>query len=243
MQKKIEKLYRLWKDGVLGGNFMPEDSNPDLDRLSNENLIYFTLPMALNYQRNSYKLWESAKKTYLDPETIFVFDPQKVIDSNFELVQYALLKHKLALQPIKQTQVWIKLCETFLKISNGNIFNFLFTCDFDIIKIKNYMQVTNKKDFPYLSGNKICNYWLYVLLQYTNFKFINKSAITIAPDTHIIQSSIKLGIISLDESNCSNIQEIVVSRWEKLLKNSHFDPIDLHTPLWLWSRGGFSVKI
>lgn len=34
-------------------------------------------------------------------------------------------------------------------------------------KIRNYIQKENKSKFPYLSGNKICNYWLYVLYQYT----------------------------------------------------------------------------
>ena len=29
------------------------------------------------------------------------------------------------------------------------------------------------KSFPYLSGNKICNYWLYVIYQYTDRKFKN----------------------------------------------------------------------
>lgn len=46
----------MWKEGKLGGEFMPEDSNPNLSKASNENFLYFTLPMVLNYQRNSYKL-------------------------------------------------------------------------------------------------------------------------------------------------------------------------------------------
>ena len=46
----------MWKEGKPGGEFMPEDSNPHLSKASNENFLYFTLPMVLNYQRNSYKL-------------------------------------------------------------------------------------------------------------------------------------------------------------------------------------------
>ena len=34
---------------------MPEDENPSLKIDSLENYLYFTLPMSLNYQRNSYK--------------------------------------------------------------------------------------------------------------------------------------------------------------------------------------------
>ena len=64
--KLLDKVYRLmqmWKDGRLGGEVMPEDANPHLEKSSCENYLYFTLPMALNYQRNSYMLWESALQT------------------------------------------------------------------------------------------------------------------------------------------------------------------------------------
>ncbi len=52
----------MWKQGKLGGEVMPEDANPGLERKSLENYLYFTLPMALNYQRNSYTLWENTLK-------------------------------------------------------------------------------------------------------------------------------------------------------------------------------------
>jgi hypothetical protein len=37
---------------------MPEDSKPNEFKNQEERLVYFTLPMSLNYQRNSYTLWE-----------------------------------------------------------------------------------------------------------------------------------------------------------------------------------------
>lgn len=40
--------------------------------------------MALNYQRNSYKLWESALNTYNDKETNFVFNPKICVEKTFE---------------------------------------------------------------------------------------------------------------------------------------------------------------
>lgn len=60
MEKVIENvriIYKMWKEGMLGGEYMPEDSNPHFNKDSINNFNYFTLPMALNYQRNSYKLW------------------------------------------------------------------------------------------------------------------------------------------------------------------------------------------
>jgi hypothetical protein len=195
--------------------------------------------MSLNYQRNSYTLWESAKKTFEDPSTNFIFDPQKVIASSFEDVQNALIKYRLALQKEKQTQIWIKLCNTIVTLLNGDIRNLFIYCNYDVNKIRNYMQKEHKKEFPYLSGNKLCNYWMYVIYQYTDTKYINKEDLTIAPDIHVLRSSVKLEIISQKDFESSNAQLICIDNWNKILKNTKFAPIDIHTPLWLWGRSGF----
>ncbi len=235
----VKKLYKMWQNGELGGEFMPEDSNPHLDKSSKENFIYFTLPMSLNYQRNSYKLWESVLKTYEDNTTNFVFNIEKVLAMPLENVKKALTKYKIALQKNKQTEIWIKLCKTINEYFSGDIRKLFKECKYDVNIIRNYIQKEHKKDFPYLSGNKICNYWLYVLHLYTNIKFINLQDLSIAPDTHVIQASKKLSIITEKEFNRNDVQSIVEKRWKLLLKNSEFSPIDIHTPLWLWSRNGF----
>ncbi len=237
--EKLDKLYKMWKDGELGGEFMPEDSNPNLDKSALSNYLYFTLPMALNYQRNSYKLWESAKQTFEDKETNFVFNVDDVISSDVDKVKFALTKYKVALQPNKQTEIWIKLCQTFKEKFNGDIRILFKERDYDVNKIRNYIQVEHKKDFPYLSGNKICNYWLYVLYQYTNLRFINREELSVAPDTHVLQASNKLNIITSEEIRKNNIQTIVAERFVEILRGTIYCPIDIHTPLWLWSRNGF----
>ena len=81
--ENVRKLFKMWKNGELGGEYMPEDSNPHFEKSSQENYLYFTLPMALNYQRNSYKLWESALETYNDKETRFVFNPKQCLKKSF----------------------------------------------------------------------------------------------------------------------------------------------------------------
>jgi len=77
--KKCQKILVAYKNGNLGQTVMPEDSNPKFsDKESENRLAYFTLPMALNYQRDSYKLWENALKTWQDEETRDVFDVEAV---------------------------------------------------------------------------------------------------------------------------------------------------------------------
>ena len=80
---KVDKLIAMYKNGELGGEVMPEDANPHFEKSSLENYLYSTLPMALNYQRNSYTLWESALKKYNDEETKFVFNTKICLKNNF----------------------------------------------------------------------------------------------------------------------------------------------------------------
>lgn len=237
--KNVDKLVNMYKKGLLGDEVMPEDSNPHLSRETIENYNYYTLPMALNYQRNSYKLWESANQTWNDEETNFIFDTKQVSISSFEQVQKALVKYKVALQQNKQTEIWIKLCNTINELFDGDIRKLFQMNGYDVNKIRNYIQKENKTKFPYLSGNKICNYWLYVLYQYTDIKFKNIEDLTVAPDTHVVKASYRLGIITEQELNSSNVQLIVIERWNEILKGTKYHPIDIHTPMWLWSRNGF----
>lgn len=237
--QEIDVLYEMWKKGKLGGEVMPEDANPHLDKSSEENYLYFTLPMALNYQRNSYKLWESALKTYNDEETKFVFSPKICIEKSFEEVQYALTKYKVALQKQKQTEIWLSLCKTFVELYDGDIRKLFDLLNNNVDRIRNFIQKENKKKFPYLSGTKICNYWLYVIYQYTDRKYKDIEHLTVAPDTHVVQATHKLGIINDEELNRNDVQLIVVNRWNELFKETKYKPIDIHTPLWLWSRNGF----
>ncbi len=237
--EKIEKLLNLYEKGLLGGEVMPEDANPGLKKNSLENYLYFTLPMALNYQRNSYTLWQAALKTYQDDETRFVFSPQECLNKGFLEVQKALVKYRVALQKDKQTEIWLALCQTFVELFNGDIRKLFKNNLYDVDQIREYMQVLNKKRFPYLSGTKLCNYWLYVIWQYTDMEYINLNHLTVAPDTHVCKATFKLGLINEVELNSTNVQKLVITRWNDALKGTKYCPIDIHTPLWLWSRGGF----
>jgi len=240
--RKVYNLQKAHQDGLLGGEKMPEDENPHLDKSSKENYMYFTLPMALNYQRNSYVLWECANRMYADETARKVFDTKAVCRIEEEILRDHLVNYKVALQPNKQSIIWKTLCETIENTLDGDIRNLFLKNDFSVKKVKDYIQ-SHKKEFPYLGGNKICNYWLYVLEQYTDIRFVDRENITVAPDTHVVQASKRLGVISEEEAESSNVQELLANRWVELLQGTELVPIDVHTPMWLWSRGKFEVEI
>jgi hypothetical protein len=231
-------LIEAYKSGKLGQTVMPEDANPGFsDGEQEKRLSYFTLPMALNYQRDSYKLWEAALKTYQDSETRFVFTISEVCSKSEEELRAALLKYKLALQPNKHINTWRVIAKTVYE--NWESFeNLIAAADSDFLKLKELIQREHKKDFPYLSGPKIFNYWSFIISTYGKVQLKNRDAIDIAPDTHITQCSVRLNVITQEESERLTKDQISAV-WRDLLKGSGIDPIDMHPPLWFWSRNGF----
>jgi hypothetical protein len=225
---KCHRLIKAYKSGQLGQIVMPEDSHPEFD--SQEfRLAYFTFPMALNYQRDSYKLWQAALTTYNDPKTRDVFK------FNTLNLRTKLLKYKLALQPNKHIDTWNRIQVTIYTYF-GSFENMLNNCKFDFLKLRNLVQIQYKSGFPYLSGPKIFNYWSFIISTYGGIDLKNRKFIDIAPDTHITKCSIILGVIK--ESEAEN--KILISRkWRELLEGSGIDPIDMHSPLWFWSKNGF----
>ena len=106
-------LLQAYRDGKLGYMKMPEDEHPDFTMMTKEQrLSYFTLPMALNYQRNSYTLRESALSTYQDNETRDVFDVTICTQMSEEELRTKLLQYKVALQPNKHIQTRQKISKT-----------------------------------------------------------------------------------------------------------------------------------
>lgn len=237
--RKVYKLIDLHKQGMLGGEIMPEDANPGLPIDCKDNFHFFTLPMALNYQRNSYKLWPAATKAYNNAESKLLFDPKEVLKMSTEKLRELLVKNKIALQPNKHVEIWQKISMALNDYFDGDIRNLFIETNGRVGKIKEIIQVKRKKNFPYLSGEKICNYWLYVMEQYTSTSLKERELINVAPDTHVIQSSFKLGLINSDFHDKPNLRNIVSNKWNEILKGSDLLPIDIHTPLWLWSRSGF----
>jgi hypothetical protein len=74
------------------------------------------------------------------------------------------------------------------------------------------MQKTRKSEFPYLSG----------------------------PDTYILKATLKLGLCSSEVLNgTSDDRRAVAEAWETAMNGSGLAPIDVHTPLRLWSLAGF----
>ncbi|MEN7982406.1 MAG: hypothetical protein ABFQ65_03080 [Nanoarchaeota archaeon] len=236
--KNCRKLLQAYKSGEIGQIKMPEDSHPEFDDVETK-LVYFTLPMSLNYQRDSYKLWEACLQSYKDDEVKQIFNIENSSNLDEEKLREFLIKYKIALQPNKHIDTWKRISQTVY--SNwGSISNLIQESNYDFLKLKELVQVKHKKEFPYLSGPKIFNYWSFIIQEYGGIKLKNSEYIDIAPDTHITKGSVLLGIID-EKENLT--KEEISKRWRELLKDSGINPIEMHPPLWFWSRNNFMFKL
>lgn len=235
--QKVFALHSLYKEGKIK-TLAQHEVNPGLDLSSRENYLYFTLPPCLNFQRSSPAMWQAALKTWEDPNTNYLFYPEKVSEMPIEKVRSDLITHKLGLQPNKHTLIWSTISKTLNEHFDNDPRAVLEAGDFDAQKILTLVQKDQKKLFPYLSGPKMANYWLYILSQYTDVALSNMDHISIIPDTHVIQCSVKLGIVDI-KTNSNH----VATAWRELLNETPLSPIDMHPVLWNWSRNNFQPEV
>jgi len=235
--KRVLKLHDLFQKRKIP-TLAQHEVNPGLPKGSRENYLYFTLPPSINFQRQSPAMWAAALKTWNDSETNYLFFPEKVALKTREEVQKDLLKHKLALQLNKHTDIWMTVSKAFSSHFKSDPRELFKRGNWDVIDIHRIIQQDMRKDFPYISGPKMANYWLYILSHYTDAKFKNMQEISIIPDTHVLQCSIKLGLSTLAMSSVE-----VAAVWKDLLNGSTLSPVEMHPVLWNWSRNNFLPEV
>ncbi|HSX06595.1 MAG TPA: hypothetical protein VLG92_02660 [Candidatus Saccharimonadia bacterium] len=213
--------------------------NPGLPSGGRENYLYFTLPVCINFQRSSPAMWEAALRTWEDESTRYVFFPEKLAQTPLEQIRADLVRHKLALQPNKHILIWTTIAQTFFDYYDSDPRKLILgEAHGDASKLINLLQTTHRKRFPYLSGPKLSNYWPFILSHYTNVQFTHPEAISIIPDTHVIKSSVHLGLVP---EGASSLQ--VEAAWKDLLTGSGINPSRVHPALWNWSRNHFQPEV
>ena len=231
--ERVRRLLAAFDAGEIP-TLAQHEVHPDVPLGSRENYLYFTLPVCINFQRSSPAMWAAALRTWEDETTRYVFFPERLAMTPIEKVRADLVKHGLALQPNKHMLIWTTIAATFHDFYNDDPRQFLAEAEYDAEKLIQLLQKTHKARFPYLSGPKLSNYWPYILSHFTDAVFENAHVISIIPDTHVIKSSVHLGLVAAEANSL-----IVEAAWRELLKGSGIAPTQVHPVLWNWSRNKF----
>jgi endonuclease III len=183
-------------------------------------------------------MWAAALKTYQDESTRYVFFPELLAKADEEKIRADLVKYGLALQPNKHVHIWTTIARTLHEFYQDDPREIIAEAETDAGELIKLLQVAHRKRFPYLSGPKLSNYWPFILSLYTDVQFKHPEEISIIPDTHVLQSSAQLGLVT---AGSTPVQ--VETAWKALLKDSGINPSQVHPVLWNWSRNGFQPTV
>lgn len=131
-------------EGIFGHNEMPKDtlpswgSNLNISRVargSYEHLMFITLIVSIDYQRDANQLWKAGRKTFEDEQTRWLFYPEEVTKRNLNQVINAMKIHKLSKKLVKDAEIWYKVSKSLFEFYNSDPLNLIKECNYDALKI------------------------------------------------------------------------------------------------------------
>jgi len=257
-----KQLARLLYDsfstmGILGNTEMPEDILPTgIEKGSLEHLLFITLTVSIDYQRDANVMWAVSRKTFEDPDTRYLFDSASLHSTRPKQIQQDMQKYGLSKKFKKDSHIWRTVGVTFLKKYDGDPRNFLEDCGWDSINIlrrlKNDTHLYNGKevsDFPYLRGNKIGPLWLRMLRDNVGIvKLKNLDQVPIPVDIHVARATLSIGIVrGTFSGKLDYLFDGVRKAWfnsvERLrIKDRPMIALDVDEPLWHLSKYGCTKR-
>ena len=243
--------------GIHGQTEMPEDEIPiGVERGSLEHILFITLTVSIDYMRDATVLWENSRKTFEDPKTRYLFEPQSLAKTPFERIIKDMKKHGLAKKPNNDGSIWKTVGTTFENKWNGNPIKFLEESDWDSLTILKHLKndnhiQENKKltDFPYLRGPKIGPLWIRMLRDNVGItKIKNLDKVPIPVDIHIARASLATGVVYGEfEGKLNDLFKFIREVWFESVKGMKIDgrdmmALDVDEPLWHLSKFGCTQR-
>ncbi len=242
--------------GIHGSKEMPEDVLPDLIYGSLEHILFITLTVSIDYQRDAAALWESGRQTYNDPTTHYLFNPRALHETPLPTIIRDMQKYRLSRKPQKDARIWSTVGITFFKKWQGDPRNFLESCGWQALKILQHLKADthpfNQRhiaDFPYLRGDKIGPLWLRMLRDTAGIsKIQNLDQVPIPVDIHIARATLALGIVRGSYSGgFTDLFEGIRNAWFESVPGLQVGDrpmiaLDIDEPLWHLSRYGCTLR-
>lgn len=244
-------------EGIHGMHDMPEDEPPSgVKRGTLEHIIFLTLTVAIDYQRDAHALWDAARSTWEDPDTRFLFDPVAVSEAPVEKVLQAMRKHRLSKKHTNDANIWRTVAGSFAQKWKGDPRNFLSDCGWDAPTVLRRLKedwhrsdIRPKKDFPFLGGKKIGPLWLRMLRDNAGVTMLkNLDLVPIPVDVHIARASLCLGIVNGTYSGqMEPLFRQIRTAWAESVKGLEVEgrpmiALDVDEPLWHLSKFGCASR-
>jgi len=243
--------------GIHGHTEMPEDILPTgVSSGSLEHLLFITLTVAIDYQRDAIGLWRSSRVTFEDPRTRYLFDPQALHEAAFSKIIADMQRHGLSKKPERDARTWQTIGVTFFKKWSGNPRRLLADAGWDAPTVlKRLRRDTHTQrgravpDFPFLRGPKIGPLWLRMLRDNVGIADLKvMDQVPIPVDIHVARASLCLGVVKgRFNGPLPELFEHIRSAWFQSVKGLHVRDramiaLDMDEPLWHMSKYGCSKR-
>jgi hypothetical protein len=242
--------------GIHGRVDMPEDILPNTEYGSLEHILFITLSVSIDYQRDADALWQSARETFNDPKTSYLFNPQSLHEIALPMIIRDMQKYRLSKKPQKDAAIWSTVGVSFYNKWGGDPRKFL---DFygwrapEVLRhLKEDIHLSGQRefpDFPYLRGDKIGPLWLRMLRDNAGISDIQElERVPIPVDIHIGRATLALGVVrGKYTGRFSDIFEMIRKAWFESVRGFRVGvrkmiALDVDEPLWHLSKYGCTYR-
>jgi len=243
--------------GIHGHTDMPEDILPStVERGSLEHILFITLTVSIDYQRDATDLWQRSRQTFHDPSTRYLFDPKALQTTPLPMIIKDMQKYRLSRKPQKDASIWSTVGITFQEKWQGDPRRFLENCGWQALQVLHHLRDDSHSsgagqvsDFPYLRGDKIGPLWLRMLRDNVGITDIqNMERVPIPVDIHIGRATLALGIVrGKYVGQFVDLFEVIRKAWFESVRGLRVGEremiaLDVDEPLWHLSKYGCTLR-
>ncbi len=253
-RKVASLLYRKFTTtGIHGSTVSPEDARPNgVTKGSLEHILFLTLTVSIDYQRDADALWRNSRLTFEDPKAQYLFNPLSLHKTPLQKVREDMRRYGLSQKPNKDAYIWRTVGVTLHKQWGGDPINLLAACEWDaptiLARLKDSNHIWNGRrfvDYPYLRGNKIGPLWLRMLWDNAGLIDLqNLAKVPIPVDIHVARATLTLGVVrGIYSGRLEELFECVRRAWfESVIGlrvgDREMIALDVDEPLWHLSKDG-----
>jgi len=186
-ERLLDQFYN--RKGFFQDYTMPEYVLPrNLKEETREHALFLTYVISIDYMTDAVKLWKKSRGAYeLYPER---FTPEEILKLSPRTVQ-TFVKRLGARFYLNAAKTWSKISELLLDKYDGDPRN-ITKEPLEIAAIKRRL-----RDFPYLRGNKLSNFYLRAMGETGLFKVKNLKELDIPVDKQVARFTLYTGVLKL----------------------------------------------
>ena len=227
-ERLLDHFYN--RKGVFEDYSMPEYVLPrNLKPGTKEHALFLTYVVSVDYMTDAEKLWKRSRSTYeLYPER---FTPEEILKLSPRTVE-TVVKSLGARFYSNAAKTWIKISRLLIGKYGGDPRN-ITREPLEIVEIKRRL-----RDFPYLRGNKLSNFYIRAMGETGLFKVKNLNELDIPVDKQVARFTIYAGVVRLlseQFTGCVHeepMRSLIEEAWRNAARKLGTAPWKLDEPIW-----------